>query len=154
RRFAVAALAFILLYDCGHAILHARALAMLDARVYQGSPPVRVAAFPDPLNPWRFRGLAETRDFFSLHELDVRADFDPNAGRIFYKPEPAPALEAAARTTVFRDFLRFSQYPYWRMQPAPEPEGGVTVEVMDLRFGSPQAPAFVAGAVLTARLDV
>jgi inner membrane protein len=154
QRFAIAALAFLLLYNCGRAVLHSRALAMLDARVYQGSPALRVAAFPSPVNPWRFQGLVETREFFSFHDLNVAADFDPNAGRIFYKPEPSPAIEAAARTTTFRDFLRFSQYPFWRVQPAAEPEGGFTVEAMDLRFGSPQAPGFVAGAVLTARLEV
>ena len=54
RRFALAALAFLALYNGGHAVLHARALAMLDARVYQGSAPTRVAAFPDPVDPWRF----------------------------------------------------------------------------------------------------
>jgi|SRR5581483_4688388 len=154
RRFAVAALAFLLLYNCGHAVLHARAVATLDARIYQGSPPSRVAAFPDPINPWRFTGLVETRDFASLHDLDLRAGFDPNAGHIFYKPEPSPAIDAARRTPTFRDFLRFSQYPFWRVQPAIEPEGGFTVEAMDLRFGSPQQPGFLAGAVLTSRLDV
>jgi len=154
RRFAIAALVFLVLYNFGHQVLHERALAILDARVYQGSPPLRVAAFPDPVNPWRFRGLVEARDFVSLHEMNVRSEFDPGAGNIFYKPEPSPALEAAARTATFRDFLRFAQYPFWRVQPAAEQEGGFTVEAMDLRFGSPQAPGFVAGAVLTARLDV
>jgi inner membrane protein len=154
QRFAIAALTFFLLYNCGHAVLHARALAMLDARVYQGSPPLRVAAFPDPVNPWRFQGLVETREFFSLHNLNVSANFDPNTGRIFYKPEPSPALEAAARTATFHDFLKFSHYPYWRVQPAAEPEGGFKVEAMDLRFGDPQAPGFVATAILNARLEV
>jgi inner membrane protein len=154
RRFAIAALAFVLLYNCGRAVLHTRALAVLDARVYQGAAPLRVAAFPNPINPWRFTGLAETRDFFSLHDLDLRAGFDPAAGRIFYKPEASPAIDSAARTPTFRDFLRFAQYPFWRVQPAAELEGGFTVEAMDLRFGSPQAPGFVARAVLTSRLEV
>ena len=154
RRFAIAALAFFVLYNGGHAVLHARALAMLDSRVYQGSAPTRVAAFPDALDPWRFHGLAETREFFSLHEMNLRGDFDPGAGRIFYKPEPSPLLDAAARTPVFRDFLRFSQYPFWRIQPAAEPEGDATVEVMDLRFCTPLSPGFVATAVVNSRLQV
>src|SRR5207302_5860713 len=69
RRFALAALAFLVLYNEGHAVLHARAVAILDARVYQGSAPTRVAAFPEPLDPWRFRGLAETREFVRLSDL-------------------------------------------------------------------------------------
>jgi inner membrane protein len=154
RRFAVAALVFLALYNSGHAVLHARALATLDARVYQGSAATRVAAFPDPVVPWRFDGLVETREFFSLHDMNLRAGFDPNAGRIFYKPEPSAALDAAARTPTFRDFLRFSQYPFWRVQPAAEPDGNVTVEVMDLRFGSPVNPGFIATAVVNSRLQV
>ena len=86
--------------------------------------------------------------------MNLRAEFDPNAGRIFYKPEPSPALEAAARTATFRDFLRFSQYPFWRVQPAAEAEGDVTVEVMDLRFGTPLNPGFVATAIVNSRLQV
>jgi inner membrane protein len=152
--FAIAALVFLVLYNWGHWVMHARALEMLDGRVYQGTPALRVAAFPDPVDPWRFRGLVETREFFSLHDLNLRANFDPDAGSIFYKPEQARAIEAAARTTTFRDFLRFSLYPFWRVEPAAEPEGGVTVEAMDLRFGTPRAPRFVASAILSSRLDV
>jgi inner membrane protein len=154
RRFAIAALLFLLVYNCGHAVLHARAVAMLESRVYQGSPPLRVAAFPDAVNPLTFRGLVETREFFTKLDVDLGSDFDPNAGSLFYKPEPSPAVEAAARTMTFRDFLRFAQYPYWRVQPAAEPEGGFTVEAMDLRFGNPRAPGFVAEAILTSRLEV
>jgi inner membrane protein len=154
RRFAIGALLFLLLYNCGHAVLHARAVAMLESRVYQGSPPLRVVALPDAVDPLSFRGLVETREFFSTLDVDLRSDFDPSAGSIFYKPAPAPALEAAARTATFRDFLRFAQYPYWRVQPAAEPEGGFTVEAMDLRFGNPRAPGFVAVAILTSRLEV
>jgi inner membrane protein len=154
RRFAIAALTFLLLVNVGHAVLHAKALAILDSRVYQGAAPTRVAAFPDALNPWRFRGLAETREFISLHDMNLRADFDPNAGGIFYKPQPAPALDAAAHTVTFRDFLRFAQYPFWRVQPAAEADADVTVEAMDLRFGSPLRPGFVATAIVNSRLQV
>ena len=154
RGFAIAALSFFALYNAGHAILHHRALEVLDARVYQGTAPLRVAAFPDPLAPWKFRGLVETKEFFSLYELDLRADFDPNAGRTFYKPEASAALAAAARTPVFRDFLAFSQYPFWRLQPLAEPENAVAVQAMDLRFGSPMSPGFVATAILSSRLAV
>ena len=41
-----------------------------------------------------------------------------------------------------------------QVEPAAEPEGGCTVQAMDLRFGSPPAPAFVATAILNSRLDV
>jgi inner membrane protein len=154
RGLAIAALAFFVLYNAGHAVLHARAVAVLESRLYQGSPPLRVAALPHLADPWRFRGLVETREFYSVHEMNLRGDFDPAGGRIFYKPEAAPALEAAARTTTFRDFLAFAQFSLWRILPATEPENAVMVQVMDMRFGSPLQPAFVATAVVDARLQV
>lgn len=154
RRFAIAALLFLVLYNGAHAVLHSRAQAMLEARLYQGAAPLRVAAFPDALNPWRFRGLVETAEFFSLQDLNLRAEFDPNGGRIFYKPEPSPALDAARRTKTFQIFLDFAQYPYWRTLPLSEPENAVSVEAMDLRFGSPLNPGFVATAVLNSRMEV
>jgi inner membrane protein len=154
RRFAIAALVFLVIYNAGHGVLHSRVLAMLEARLYQGAAPLRVAAFPDPINPWRFRGLVETRDFFSLQDLDLRAEADPNAGSIFYKPESSPGLDAARRTAAFQGFLEFAQYPYWRLQPRPEPENTITVEAMDLRFGSPLNPGFVATAIVNSRMEV
>jgi inner membrane protein len=154
RAFAIAALSFFALYDCGHALLHARAVAMLEARIYQGAAPLRAAAFPDAFRPWRFRGLVETADSYSLHDLNVFAPFDPDAGRIFYKPEPSPAIQAAARTPAFRGFLAFAQYPLWRILPAAELENGFEVQAMDLRFGTPSRPGFVATAILSGRLEL
>jgi inner membrane protein len=154
RGFAVAALCFFMLYNCAHAVLHTRAVALLDARVYEGATPLRVAAFPDAVNPWRFHGLVETRDAWRLYDLDLRADFDPNAGRAFFKPDPSPVIAAAARTAPFRDFLAFSLYPYWRVLPVPDPENGTQVEAMDLRFGAPPRPAFVATAIVDGRRQV
>jgi inner membrane protein len=154
RGFAIAALSFFTLYNCGHALLHGRAAAQLDARIYNGSAPLRVAAFPDAVNPWRFRGLVETPDAYRLYDLDLFADFDPSAGRTFYKPESSPAIGAAARTAPFQAFQSFSLYPLWRLLPVSDPENGVEVEAMDLRFGNPSQPAFVATAILDARLHV
>ena len=38
------------------------------------------------------------------------------------------------------DFLRFAQYPLWRVTPYPTIENGKLVEVFDMRFGTPLAP--------------
>jgi inner membrane protein len=155
RGSAILALLFILLYNCGHALLHMRAVAVLDARIYQGSPPLRVLAAPDPVNPWRFRGVVETREFYSLNDVNLRVeDFDPGAGRVFYKPDTSPAVTAAAATSTFRDFLRFAQYPFWLVVPLSEPENAVAVQAMDMRFGSPLRPGFVATALVDAQMRV
>jgi inner membrane protein len=154
RGFAWFALVFVLLYSFGRSVLHARALAVIDARVYQGAPPARSVAVPDEVNPWRWRAVVETGDFFAVEDLNLAADFDPTRAQIFHKPDPDPALDAARRTFTFERFLEFSQYPLWTVSPAPEPENAKLVQVVDMRFGTPATPGFYAGAVVDAKLRV
>jgi inner membrane protein len=152
RGFAIFALAFLLLYNCGRGVLHARAVAVLDSRLYAESVPLRVAAMPYPGNPWRWRGLVETSDFYEVEDVNLAGEFDPTRGMVFHKPEPNPALEAARRTVTIQEFLRFSQFPLWRITPASEPEDGQRVEMLDMRFGTPLAPGFLASVVLDSHL--
>jgi inner membrane protein len=152
RGWAVAALSFLLLYSCGRDLLHERALATLDSRLYDGMEPVRVAAFPRAASPFRWAGLVETAQFYSILDVNLLGEFDPTAGRVLYKPEPGPreaaAAAAARKTEAFRVFLNFSQYPYWRFTPADHPEDAIGVDVMDLRFGAPPHQRFVATAIV------
>jgi inner membrane protein len=152
--FAIFALAFLLLYNCGRGVLHTRAVAALDSRLYGESIPLRVAAMPYPANPWRWRGLVETSDFYEVEDLNLAGEFDPTRGMVFYKPDPNPALEVARRTVTIQEFLRFAQFPLWRIMPVSEPENGQRVEVLDMRFGTPLAPGFMANAVLDSKLQV
>ena len=153
RGFAWLALAFLLLYNCGRGVLHARALAELESRIYQDSSPIRTLAVPNAANPWRWRGVVETGDFFAVGDVDLLSNFDPTHATIFHKPAADPAMEAAARLPAFQVFLQFSQFPLWRISPAPQLENGKVVQVLDLRFGTPLAPAFMVSATLDARLD-
>ena len=152
RGSAIVALAFLVFYNCGRGVLHARAVATLESREYQLTAPLRVAALPDPANPLRWKGLAETRDFYAVADLNLAGDFDPTRALIFHKPEGDPALDATRRTPAFQQFLDFSQFPLWRILPVPQPESGRLVQAMDLRFGTPLAPGFVVGALLDAQL--
>ncbi|HTQ56248.1 MAG TPA: metal-dependent hydrolase [Bryobacteraceae bacterium] len=154
RGFAIFALLFLLLSNAGRAVLHSRATAVLNARIYSGEAPMRVAALPDPANPLAWRGLAQTPDFYSIQEFNLLQEFAPERGLIFYKAEPGPATKAANNTPAFRDFFRFSQYPFERAIPVADPEGGTRVEAMDLRFGSPLHPAFVATAIVDGHAQV
>ncbi len=151
RGFAIFALAFLLCYTGGRAVLHARAEQVANARLYRGRPAQRLALLPSATNPWQWRALAETADFYALADVNLLGDFDPTQAAIFHKPEPDAAMAAARQTETFREFLRFSQFPLWRTSPAAEPEDARLVEVLDLRFGTPLAPAFLAGAVINAR---
>jgi len=154
RGFAIFALLFLLAYNGGRAVLHARAVAMLDSRIYAGAAPLRVAALPGLGSPLVWRGLAETRDFYLVQEFSLREEFDPSRGTALYKAEPGPAIAAANRTAVFRDFFNFSQFPLEQTTPAREPEGATRVEAMDMRFGTPAEPVFVATAIVSNRFEV
>jgi len=154
RGFAIFALLFLLLYTWGRDVLHERAVAVLDSRMYQDSAPLRVAAQPDPVNPIRWRGLVETSDFYAVEDVNLAGDFDPTRASLFHKPDPDPALAAAARTPAFQIFVQFSQFPLWRVSPVPDPENGKLVEVLDMRFGTPLAPGFMVSALESARLEV
>ena len=98
RGFAIVALSFLFAYNAGRAVLHSRAVAMLDSRMYAGAAPLRVAALPGTGNPLIWRGLAETREFYNVQDFSLLEEFDPSRGTTFYKAEPGPATSAANRT--------------------------------------------------------
>jgi len=124
-------------------------VASLSSRLYEGSLPDRVFASPDALNPFLWRGVVETSGAYTVQDLNL-ASADPLSSRpsIFHKPDPDPAIDAARHTPAIQAFLGFAQYPLWRVTPWPELENARLVEVFDMRFGSPTAPAFVANAIV------
>jgi inner membrane protein len=135
RALAILALLFVLVYDSGRALSHQRAIEMLNSRVYQGGAPIRAAAFPDSFaNPFEWAGWVERPEFAMRFSLNVLHDFDPTAGTILYKPESSPAMEAARQASAVAVFLRFAQFPLWRVTPMSDPEGAQRVEVRDWRF--------------------
>ena len=154
RGFAIFALLFLVLYNSGRAVLHSRAVATLQSRVYSGVAPTRVAAIPGPLNPLVWRGLVDTPDFYTVIDFSLLNEFNPARGTIFYKAEPSPAVQAANHSPVFRDFFRFSQFPFEQATPLGYPEGATRIEAMDLRFGTPAEPAFVATADVDSRMRI
>jgi len=152
--FAVFALLTVFLYDGGRAVLHGRAVAQLESRLYRDSIPLRVAALPSPVNPFRWRGLVETGDFYALADVSLADEFDPTHATILRKPGPEPAFQAARRAPLIQEFLQFAQFPLWRVTPADQPEDARLVEVFDLRFGTPQEPGFLASALVDSDLRV
>ncbi len=155
RGVAACALGFLAVWQMGRFLLHERAAAVLESRMYDGAEPLRVLALPRFANPLRWTGVVETGEAYRIFEVDLTArGFDPAAGRTFYKPEPSPAIEAARRTDTFERFLRFARYPLWRVLPAEEPEGGFLVQAMDVRFGFPGRERFLASVLLDAALRV
>lgn len=152
RSFAIFALMFVALYDGGRAVLHARAVAMLNSRIYAGAAPRRTAAFPGPANPLAWRGLVDTGDSYIVFDESLLREFDPAHGEVFYKAEASPVVKAANSSPVFRDFFNFSQFPIEQVMPVAASE--TRVVAMDMRFGSPARPAFVATADVSDTLRV
>lgn len=148
RLLPLATLALISAYIFGRSVLHSRAVNVLESRIYDGLVPRRAAAFPSPFQPFRWRGLVETEDFYSLYDLHLLAPFDPGAGRVLYRMQPSPAIDAARATPEFRRYLAFAQFPFWRVIPVEEPAEAVRVECMDLRFADPPQARFVARAIV------
>jgi inner membrane protein len=115
---------------------HRRAVQALDSRVYQGDDPVRVSAYPNWLNPFRWYGVVETRDFFATMAVDSSVpDVDPE-GRmgIRRKPEETPVTLAAKRSELGRVYLDWAKYPVVETEQI---ESGYMVRFRDLRYYDP-----------------
>jgi inner membrane protein len=149
RGGAIFALLFVLIYDCGRGVLHTRAVATLESRIYHDLQPSRVAAIPDEINPFHWRGLVETSDFYAVADVNLTGEFEPTRAVFFPKPEPDPAIEAARQTAIFREFLRFNQFPLCSVKVVPEPDGAKEVRLVDMRFRG-----FLARAIVDSHLKV
>lgn len=134
RGWAVFALVFFLAWIGVRGTMRARVETQLASRIYQGRVPKRIQALPTAFNPFRWRGLVECEGFLMEHELNALAEFDPEEGEMHVTPRNQQAVQRAKQTPYLETFLRFAQWPAWRVMPVDEPEGGTRVEVRDLRF--------------------
>ena len=127
---------------------HRRAINALQARTYEGADPLRVSAYPAPINPFQWSGVVETPAFFVLAPVNsLTPEVDPE-GRleVRYKPEETPVTLAAKRSYLGRTYLDWAQYPIAETETLPG--GGYVVQFQDLRFD--QLPGF-AGHLLNRR---
>ncbi len=133
--WAITALVFLCLYFTGRALIHGQLIDTLDARIYDGAEPVRVAVFPLSSSPFRWTGAVETSGAYHMYNLNLfSGPFDPSSGRTLYKPEKNAAIEAASKTRTFEEFLQFAQFPLWQTVPSAEVENGTQVDLIDIRF--------------------
>jgi inner membrane protein len=113
-------------------LAHRRVLGLLEAHTYSEQNPLRVGAFPSPVNPFEWTGVVETDTAYAVLPANALADdVDPRAARQFHKPEASPALNAALKTTTGSIFMDFARFPWAR---AEENEEGFDVQIRDLRF--------------------
>jgi len=135
RTGAVLALAAVCVLLAARAVLHERAVALLDARTYRGELPLRVAAFPENLSPFRWRGIVETQSALHLLALNAGpgAALDPESAQHIFKPEPSNILEAAQNTQSAQRFLAAARFPKATVEKTVE---GYRVELHDLRYAA------------------
>jgi inner membrane protein len=146
RAWACLALLAVLGYDGLRYVMHERAIAEMKSHTYNGTIAQRFTAIPSLVgNVWRWKGIVEGQGFVANIPVDLNEPFDPTAGRIDYAAPVGPAIEAARDSHPFRVFAAFDQVPFWKLTPAPD---GTLVELIDLRFGSPQHPGFEASAIV------
>ncbi len=143
RGWAWVALALLIAYEGGRFAAHQRALEVMGARLYSGKPASRLSAIPSRWTPVQWRGVAEGDGYVVNVPVDLSAEFDPSGGRIDYT---SPPNEAALKTRAFEVFSKFDQLPFWKTEKLAD--GTTEVQLIDMRFGTPERPGFMATAIV------
>ncbi len=150
RGGAVFALVVVSIFTFGRWLAHGRAIDVLNSRLYEDAPAVRVAAFPTPANPFAWHGLVETGDAYLSYDLNLLGEFDPASARVLHRPVPdareSAAVKAASQTPAFRSFESFARYPIWSFTPEGD---NLRVDAWDVRFGGAGHRAFLATALVS-----
>ncbi|HKG14151.1 MAG TPA: metal-dependent hydrolase [Pyrinomonadaceae bacterium] len=146
-KVAAAALAFVFVYCCWLAVMHARAQGYAE-HVALGFPSepqkmlTRVAATPLPADPRAWRCLAETsRATFRFDVTLDTHDAGPHNLVAFEKPagDDARIIERASADERARVLLDFARFPAALVRRGEA--GGWVVQFADLRFTEPGASA-------------
>ncbi len=100
--------------------------------------PVLFSLIPSWINPFRWYGVVETRNFFATMLVDSSVpDVDPEGQmRIRYKPEETPVTLAAKKSYLGRVYLDWAKYPITETEEIESPPGYI-VRFTDLRFDYP-----------------
>jgi len=124
---------------------HRRAINALEARTYNDVDPIRVSAYPRPIDPFHWSGVVEAPAFFALASVNSLApEVDPDGRMEFrYKPYETPVTLAAKKSYVGRVYLDWAQYPITETEVLEGSPGGYIVYFQDLRFE--QLPNVVTG---------
>jgi inner membrane protein len=143
RRAASVGLGMILAYMGCRAALHAHALEEATARV-PGGHVQRVAALPHPLDPRRWRVLADTGPTYWTGEVRLDGSAAPLERRDKLV-ETATVARVRAESEVAAIFLAFSRFPWLEVQQTAE---GTAVTWRDLRFERRGRESFVTRVVV------
>lgn len=135
QRGAVAALCLMACLWGVRWFAHGRALNMIASRTFEDQNPSQIAAFPSPLNPFKWTGEAETESAVVVFPVNALGSaIDTDKGHVYDKPADSPALTAAKNTRTAGVFLQFARFPWAEVT---ETDDGWNVTIRDLRFVSP-----------------
>jgi len=131
RVWPVTALVLMAAWVGARAVLHHRAEQVLAGATYKGEAALHWGAFPAGTSPFRWRGIVETGAL--LVEADVALDaaqpLSMDGVTIHYKPEPSPAVEAAAAAPLARAYTGVAQFPVLTVEVRPD---GARAELHEL----------------------
>ncbi len=146
RGAAIAALICVVIIWGVRDYQHRRALAAMNSFLYNGAEPIRVAAYPYMIDPFRWHGVVETADFLETVPVNSRVpEVDEQAGILFYKPPVTDALTAAKESYLGRVYLDWAAFPYVRQEKVAYDHAEHLVKFQDLRYTYPSSGRAVLG---------
>lgn len=142
RGWSIAALIFIVLWWASRNAEHAHAIELVRNGGSVSEPITRINAEPAIVNPFSWRVIAETHDFYQVTEVHTLHDqIDSDTAATIYKPQVTPAVAAAKQSWLGRVYLSWAQFPVvtdlgnvTAGNALPPQPGWHTVEFQDLRF--------------------
>lgn len=113
RGWAIAALCFVALLGCWRWAEHERALDLMAQQDYQGEVPIHMTVSPYPVDPFRWFGVVETRDFYQTAIVNTRTgEWTSRVPEdVYYKQPQTAAIRTAEGSWLGRVFLDWSRFP-------------------------------------------
>jgi len=134
------ALATLLTYEGARLAMHAKAVEMIESHMYDGAAPLEAIAVPaDFVHPTRWKGIARGPGFATIVPIHVQGAYDPSLEVTYMDSSSTEVIAVARGLPEFQTMMRFSQAPFWKTTPV---SGGTLVELLDLRYGTPDSPGF------------
>ena len=112
RGWSIAALIFIVLWWSLRNAEHAHAIELVRNGDYIHQPITRINAEPSMADPFAWRVVAETSNFYRVIEVHtLNNDVATDTAQTIYKPEVTPAVAAAKQSYLGRVYLDWSMFP-------------------------------------------